>query len=140
MQLDQFIEMMPRLGDDLFVPMVQGFHRSIAGMASAGNKVIVDHVLLLPDWLHECSELLSGYSVLMVGVMCPLEELERREKQRDARRQGFARGQFGLVHKDRTYDLEVHTDRLTPDECAELILEHYRTCVPSALVAVQPRS
>lgn len=138
MQLDSFIEMMPRQGDDLFNPMLHGFHRSIAAMASAGNRLIVDHVLLLPEWLHECAALLSGYSVLLVGVICPLEELERREKQRDPRRQGFARSQFEAIHKDRTYDIEVHTDRFTPDECAQQILAFYNDATPSASMQNQP--
>lgn len=137
MQLDAFIEMMPRQDDELFCTMVRGFHRSIAAMVSTGNHLIVDHVLLLPEWLHECANLLSGYSVILVGVVCPLEELERREKKRDARRQGFARGQFDRIHKGRTYDIEVRTDCFTPDECADQILEFCNTRSPFALATVQ---
>lgn len=133
MPLDSFIDMMPRHDDDLFMKMVPGFHRSIAAMASAGNRLVIDHVLLLPEWLIECAELLSAYSVVLVGVRCPLEELELREKRRDLRRQGFARSQFDVIHQDRTYDVEVHTDQFSPDECARQILQFCEVTSPFAL-------
>lgn len=133
MQLDEFIKMMPRHDHDQFCSMVSGFHRCIAAMVSAQNRVVVDHVLLLPEWLEECRIVLADYSVILVGVHCPLDELERRERLRDAGRQGFARSQYDKVHKGRTYDLVVHTDIFTPDQCAHQILEFYQTGRPSSL-------
>ena len=137
MQLDTFIEMMPRQDDDLFCAMVLGFHRSIASMAGVGNNVIVDHVLLLPEWLQDCAQVLLDFKVLLVGVVCPLAELERREQTRDVRRQGFARSQFDRIHEGRTYDIEVCTDLFTPNECADQILQYYHTQTPSALAQVR---
>ncbi len=137
MQLDAFIEMMPRQSDDLFCAMIPGFHRSVAAMAGVGNHVIVDHVLLLPEWVQDCVDVFSKFSVLTVGVVCPLEELERRERERDTRRQGFARSQFDSIHVGRTYDVEVRSDLLTPDECADLIVNFYHSRSPSPLAETQ---
>jgi chloramphenicol 3-O phosphotransferase len=131
MQLDAFIEMLPRVEDELFLKMIPGFHRAIAAMAATGNNVIVDHVLVVDEWLQECRELLTGY-VLFVGVQCPLDELERREKERDKRRQGFARSQFENVHKGKVYDIEIDTSLLTPKACAQQILDFYHTKQPGA--------
>jgi chloramphenicol 3-O phosphotransferase len=36
-------------------------------------------------------ELFAGLDVIFIGVHCPLEELERREKERKDRRKGEAR-------------------------------------------------
>ena len=60
--------------------------------------------------------------VLFVGVRCPLEELERRERGRN-RDQGLARRQFDIVHAHKVYDVEVDTFTHSPIECALQIKE-----------------
>jgi len=47
--------------------------------------------------------------VCFVGVHCPLEELEQRERARDDRPIGQARAQLAYVHRQETYDVEVDT-------------------------------
>jgi chloramphenicol 3-O phosphotransferase len=105
--------------------VVTGMHRCIAASASAGNNIIVDHVLQIRQWLQECVELLYGFPVLFVGVRCPLEELERREARRD-REKGLARYQFDLVHSHGIYDVEVDTSKCGPEECARQIQDALR--------------
>jgi chloramphenicol 3-O phosphotransferase len=101
MQLDSYIEMLPRTDDgEMFRRMVRGLNRAIGVMADEGNNLIVDHVLIDNAWLKQLLELLRGRYVLFVGLHCPLNELERREKGRDTRRQGFARQQFEDIHTD----------------------------------------
>jgi chloramphenicol 3-O phosphotransferase len=137
MQLDTFIEMMPpTYSDDLFVSMVYGFHQSIGAMARAGHQIIVDHVLLLPEWVEDFASACNKASVLYVGVMCGLDELERREQGRDALRQGFARSQWPRIHAGKTYDIEVHTDCYTSEECTEQILDFYNSRHPTALASI----
>ena len=71
--LDAFIEMLPRLDDPgLFMDMVSGMNRAIRVMADEGNNLIVDHVLIEDIWMNQCLELLEGFSVLFVGLDCPL--------------------------------------------------------------------
>ncbi len=132
-QLDAFIQMLPRLNDgELFMRMVSGMNRSIAAMSGEGLNLIVDHVLIEPVWLDQCLDLLRDRHVIFVGLHCPLEELERRERARDARRQGFARAQFEKIHKGKLYDLELNTHALTAEECAEQVLDFYNTKQPTA--------
>ncbi len=132
-QLDSYIEMLPRTDDlEMFKRMVRGLNRSIAVMADEGNNLIVDHVLIDNAWLKQLIDLLGEHYVLFVGLYCPLDELERREQKRDARRQGFARQQFENIHKGKLYDLELNTSVLRPEECVERVLEFYNRKQPSA--------
>jgi chloramphenicol 3-O phosphotransferase len=132
-QLDSYIEMLPRTDDwEMFQRMVRGLNRSVAVMAEEGNNLIVDHVLIDNAWLEQLLELLRERYVLFVGLYCPLEELERRESERDARRQGFARQQFENIHTGKIYDLKLDTSVLSAEECTERVLEFYNRNEPQA--------
>lgn len=114
----------------LFQRTVLGFHRAIAGMASAGNDVLIDHVLG-EDWrLADLLVVLDGFPVLFVGVHCSLPELERRERVRGNRTIGRAAVQYPLVHQHQVYDLEVDSEARTPEECAGSIHERLQTEEP----------
>jgi chloramphenicol 3-O phosphotransferase len=98
-----------------------GFHRAVAGMAAAGNTVVVDHLFSEPWRLHDCLGLFTPADVVLVGVHCPLPELERRERERGDRPVGLAARQIVPVHTHGLYDMECDTGRATPQECAEQI-------------------
>ncbi|HEU5381379.1 MAG TPA: AAA family ATPase [Ktedonobacteraceae bacterium] len=98
--------------------LISGYHHALAACAVSGNNLIVDHVLLERQWLQECVVLLANFSVFFVGVHCPLEVLEARERERDDRAPGLARRQFERVHADAMYDLEIDTSLASPEECA----------------------
>jgi len=133
MQLDSYIEMLPRTDDwEMFQRMVRGMNRSIAVMAEEGNNLIVDHVLIDNVWLKQLLELLRNHYVLFVGLVCALDEVERREKKRDARRQGFARQQIENIHKGKIYDLELDTSILSAERCVERVVEFYNHEQPEA--------
>ncbi|AZQ33277.1 chloramphenicol phosphotransferase [Streptomyces cyaneochromogenes] len=101
----------------------QGFHRAVAGMAAAGNNVIVDHVLSAEWRLKDCLALFEPQDVVLVKVHCSPKELERRERERGDRPPGLAAGQLARVHAHGDYDLECDTEQSTPQECARLIKE-----------------
>ncbi len=107
-------------------------NHSIAVMADEGNNLIVDHVLIDNAWLQQLLALLREHYLLFIGLHCPLDELERREQKRDARRQGFARQQFENIHKGKLYDLELGTSILSAKECVARVLEFYSQKQPSA--------
>ncbi|WP_371672926.1 chloramphenicol phosphotransferase CPT family protein [Streptomyces sp. NBC_00289] len=96
----------------------QGFHRAVAGMAAAGNNVVMDHVLSAEWRLTDCLSLFVPQDVVLVGVHCPLEELERRERERADRPSGLAVRQLRQVHSHGVYDVECDTSRSTPRDCA----------------------
>ncbi|WP_070971180.1 phosphotransferase-like protein [Vibrio sonorensis] len=70
---------------EAFPNIVKGFHASAAATARAGNKLVVDYVLQDQVWLEDCVNAFKGLDVLFVGVHCPLEILEQREKERGDR-------------------------------------------------------
>ncbi len=105
------------LGHQLF----SGMHHAIAALAHTGNNVIADHVLVEPAWVSECARLFADLPAYLIGIRCPLEVLEAREKARRDRTLGQARAQFPIVHAHDVYDLEVDTSVLSIDECARRI-------------------
>ena len=106
----------------LIPAVVSGLHRSVAALARAGNNVLVDHLLQDDGSLEECVENWVGLDVLFVGVKCPLEVAEEREKKRGNRTIGTARSQFERVHAHDLYDLEIDTSRLNVVECVARII------------------
>ena len=96
----------------LIPAVVSGFHKSIASLAQSGNHILVDHVLEENGWLNECVENWKGLEVLFVGVKCPLEIAEQRERERGNRNIGTARYQLERVHAHGLYDIEVDTSVL----------------------------
>lgn len=144
-QLDVFLQMVPphgweREGGAVMTPSQQehglqvefgplcqalfsGFHRSLAALASAGNNLIVDDVLIERRWLREAIEALAPHEVCFVGVCCPVDIVEARERVRGDRIVGTARGQYEHVHAHGIYDVTVDTSILTSEACAGRILE-----------------
>jgi chloramphenicol 3-O phosphotransferase len=137
--LDRFLWMLPKrylerpLWDDVLGlasragkmghRLVSGMHRSILALSKAGNNVIADHVIVEPSWLEACIDLFGELQAYLVGVRCPLEVLEERERSRRDRTLGQAKLQFELIHVHDLYDVEVDTSISSPEECALQIIE-----------------
>jgi chloramphenicol 3-O phosphotransferase len=98
-----------------------GMHAAVAAFVSAGNNLIFDDVLYDPAYLENYLRVLEGIEVLFVGVCCPLDVLEQRERQRGDRAIGHARGHYGLVHAHHIYDIEIDTSVVSPEDGAEQI-------------------
>ena len=103
----------------------EGFHRSLPALASAGNHLIVEHIVETADWMRSLVELLAPFDVFYVGVHCPLPELERRERERGDRRLGSAREDDATTHAFGRYDFEVQATT-DPDELAAQVLQAWR--------------
>jgi chloramphenicol 3-O-phosphotransferase len=135
--IDKFIWMLPHryldrpLWDDVLGlanqagelghQLVLGMHRTAEVLSHNGMNVIVDHVLVEDIWWQDCVDCFSELPAYLIGVHCPLEILEEREKARKNRTLGQARLQFDIVHGKGIYDLQVDTSILSVKECALLI-------------------
>jgi chloramphenicol 3-O phosphotransferase len=117
--------------------LVSGMHHAIAAAVSSGLNVIADHVLIDQAWVAECARLFADVPAYLIGLRCPLHVLEQRERQRQDRTLGQARLQFPLIHKFVTYDLEVDTSILSPQECAARVEERLQR-PPAALRSLNP--
>ena len=92
----------------------EGFHRSLPALAGAGNNLLVEHIIETEAWANLLRDLLSPFDLFVVGVHCPLPELERRERERGDRPIGDARRDFETAHLFAAYDYEV--DSMAPLE------------------------
>lgn len=126
LSLDTYESMAPEqyLEDDFWKTLnisATAMHHSIAVFSDLGINTIVDTVILdIPEeknWIPDCARILSDYPALFVGIHCPLEELERREKKRGDRDIGQAKWQLERIHGHKIYDLEINTYENTMDEC-----------------------
>jgi chloramphenicol 3-O phosphotransferase len=105
------------------------FRRLIAAMApavralvEAGNAVIFDHVLHDAAMAESCRRAFAGLDVFTVGVTCPLEVLEERERARCDRVVGRARGLVDVVHRFSDPDVWVDTAARDGPACVAQIL------------------
>ncbi|MEM9732402.1 MAG: AAA family ATPase [Pseudomonadota bacterium] len=103
-----------------------GFHASLAAYAGAGNDLIVEHILDQPEWLDDLRILFAPHNVLFVGLHCPLDILQEREKARGDRPLGSAAQDFHTVHKGRHYDLDIHS-REDTGKAVERVLARWRS-------------
>lgn len=94
-----------------------GFHRSLAAYAAAGNNLIVEHILDTPGWRAQLGALLAPHDVLFVAVQCPTTVLAAREQVRGDRPLGSAERDQSVIHTGRVYDLEVNST----DEIADIV-------------------
>lgn len=105
------------------------FRRIIDSMAPAvrtlvdgGNAVIFDHVLHDAEMYESYRKSFAGLDVLSVGVTCPIEILEERERARGDRVLGRARGLAEVVHSFMRYDVTVDTGSASVEDCVATIL------------------
>jgi chloramphenicol 3-O phosphotransferase len=134
---DTFYQMLPARfkprtpADSKYVERVHlGFEYSIPALAKGGNRLIVDYPFHYADSLPRCLDLVSRYTVLYVGLFCPLELLEQREATRGDRKIGLAIYQSTRVHVDSEYDVEVDTHALSVEQAAQKVISALDTTAP----------
>ncbi|GIE28294.1 chloramphenicol phosphotransferase [Actinoplanes italicus] len=112
------------LGDAEIAAMLvrtrRGYHRAVAGLASAGNDVVMDYPLSERWRLADLLVVLAGFEVTLVEVRCSPAELDRRERARGDRPVGLARSQT-LVYEIGDRDVVVDTTMSSPQQCARVI-------------------
>lgn len=115
-----------------------GFHRCLPALASAGNDLIVEHIIEFRSWRDQLAVLLADLDVFLVGVHCRLDELDRREHARGDRRIGEGRSHVEVdrIHTFGPYDVEVDTTTGVSTELVESILTAWQLRTPPG--ALQP--
>jgi chloramphenicol 3-O phosphotransferase len=104
--------------------VMQGMHRAIAAYAKTGNSCIVDYIAYKKEWISDLGAALEGITVYLIGVDCPIEILESREKARGRSFvEGHARSHYKTVHEfmNNTYDVRVNTGEMSAKSCALII-------------------
>jgi chloramphenicol 3-O phosphotransferase len=121
---------------DLRQQFFEGFHHSIAAFAAAGNNLIVEHIVETEAWMHRLLLSLEDFDVFFVGLHCPLEELERRSRQRGNHKVSEARADFEVTHTFGAYDFEFASTEAVSVIAAQLVIAWSARTPPSAFATM----
>ncbi len=99
---------------------------AVASVARAGLNVIADDVVLTEDEWRGWQADLDGVDAHWVRIQIALDLIEARERSRGDRMPGHARSQYADAYRYPTYDSEVDTGALTPEQAAAAILASWR--------------
>lgn len=105
----------------LGMQLIIGMYHAVAAFAAVGNHVIVDDVIFDPRALAAAARILSGANAFFIGVHCAFELAQQREQARGDRFPGLVKAHYQRVHSHGTYDLELDSASMTPEECARRI-------------------
>ncbi|WP_082621586.1 AAA family ATPase [Bordetella sp. N] len=86
--------------------------------AASHFEIVLDLVLRDIPVLKECIAALAPRSTYVIGVKCPLDVLENRERGRSDRGNGMARSQFGDPAYSWPYAMDIDTSTCSPEESA----------------------
>jgi len=106
----------------VFRRLLDAMAPAVRSLVEAGNRVIFDHVLHDQAMAESCRRAFAGLDLLSVGVTCPIEILEARERARGDRVLGRARGLAAVVHGFVDYDLMVDTGANSAEACVATIV------------------
>lgn len=91
-----------------------------------GHDVLIDGILVerteITPHYQQMMEILGKNPLSVVEVACPLEICRERNIARGDRHESQSQEQADIMAKDIQYAMTVHTDRSTPEECAEAIV------------------
>jgi chloramphenicol 3-O phosphotransferase len=105
-----------------FRRLVDSMAPAVRALIDGGNRVIFDHVLHDHAMYQSYNTASAGLDVYRVGVTCPLETLELRERARGDRVLGRARGLLDVVHSFVQYDLTVDTGSMSVEAGVDAVL------------------
>ena len=126
--IDCFLDAVPsqqwdRDRDGSFLTAFDLHYDCVKLVSDQGMDIIMDTVICGRNLYESFEKKLAGYPVYMVKVVCPLEELNRRELARGDRETGLAAGQADIIVPQKSYDLIVDTYTQTTAECARQIID-----------------
>ncbi len=106
--------------------MLQGMRRAMAAMVQQGNNIIIDDIILEPEFLSDYLAVFRDLTLYFVGVRCPINIVNEREAARPGRFPGTAVGHIDVCHAHNIYDVEVDTSGSTPEACASSVVSRMR--------------
>jgi chloramphenicol 3-O phosphotransferase len=110
--------------------LVAGMYQTALTLSNMGMNVLMDHVLVEPEWIRECAALFHDSPAYLIGVRCPIEVVEQREECRRERTPGQARKQIDVIHANLVYDFELDTSLHSVESGAQAIKDFLDTGIP----------
>lgn len=98
------------------------FKQVVITALECGHNIIIDEVCVVEGSFAKWQKILSPWNTLYIGIKTETSVLIQREQDRKDRMIGSARAQNAIVHLHKSYDLELNTDKLNPDDCIAKIL------------------
>ena len=91
-----------------------------------GHDVLIDGILVerpeLAPHYQQLTDILADNPLSIVEVACPLEICRARNIARGDRYENQSAEQAEIMARDIRYAMTVHTDKNTPEECADAIV------------------
>jgi chloramphenicol 3-O phosphotransferase len=112
--------------------VLHGMRLSSAGLVRHGLNIIIDDILLEASFLDDYLKTFCDLKLYFIGLFCPLEAVEKREASRIGRFPGTAQSQLEVCHAHGVYDLSLDTSILSPEDCAEKIIDRLASGAPEA--------
>jgi len=99
------------------------YHDCVKVISDQGKDIIIDTVMYSKDSFLSFVNKFVEYPVIMIKVICSVEELNRREHERGDRDIGLASSQLKHMESQTNYDLIVDTHAHSSEVCARSIIE-----------------
>jgi len=112
--------------------LLKGMRRAMRAVLDAGTNIIIDDIILEPEFLNDYLDVFAGIDLWFIGIRCDLAIIEEREAQRLGRFPGTARGHLMQCHAHDHYDIEVDTGSHSPAQCTAAILAGLAEGPPTA--------
>jgi chloramphenicol 3-O phosphotransferase len=110
----------------VFRRLIDAMAPAVRALIDGGNAVIFDDVLHDSAMYRNRRDAFAGLDVFTVGVTCPVDVLEARERARSDRVIGRARGLAAVVHGFGEYDVMVDTGSHDAAACVAQVLAALR--------------
>jgi len=102
----------------------RAMHLALKAVVESNIPLVIDDLLFSEEDFQDYLELFKDVNVIFVSVKPPLQIAELREKMRGDRSAGLARGLYEVVYQDRLFDIEIDTEKMSPEESAQLIINY----------------
>ena len=106
--------------------LLRGMRRAMRALVDEGVNIIIDDIILAPEFLTDYLYTFEGCDVWFVGVRCELTIIETREQARLGRFPGTAFGRSQICHAHGIYDVEVDTGSNDPDRCVQDVISRVK--------------
>ena len=91
-----------------------------------GKNVLIDGILVERDEIkphyHQLLDIMKDNPLDIVEVYCPLDICKQRNIERGDRYESQSDEQAGLMNPEIAYRMRVDTSKLSPEECADVII------------------
>lgn len=104
----------------------KAYREIVLTLSKLGYYLLIDDVCFGKEMVDRWKNLLKNFKVFYIGVLCPIDEIEKREGMRNDRILGSGRAQSKKVHIGVEYDLTVDTHLESKEEiCKKIFKELY---------------